>query len=181
VSNVAVRELVEKMSDAGLAAKSVVNYVQVVKLVVASVVDSEGEQVYPRKWNHDFIQLPIVDKEKQWRPTVTEADLGNILSGVTQTKCSLLFALLAGTGLRIGEALALDRTAGCSMFDGAFGGGRSRSRKLRTPYAWWTFQRHSRLCFEAASPASVDVSSLQRMANLYNSATYCECSIECSM
>jgi integrase len=109
VSNGAVRELVEKMSEAGLSAKTIVNYVQVVKLVVASVVDKEGEQIYPRKWNHDFIQLPVVCKEKQHRPTVTEADLGAILPGV-KTKYVMLFMLLAGTRLRIGEALALRRT-----------------------------------------------------------------------
>jgi integrase len=109
VSNGVVRKLVEKMSEAGLSAKTIVNYVQVVKLVVASFVDQEGEQIYPRKWNHDFIQLPVVCKEKQHRPTVTEADLGAILPGV-KTKYAVLFALLAGTGLRIGEALALRRT-----------------------------------------------------------------------
>jgi integrase len=110
VSNAAVRELVEKMSDAGLAPKSTINYVQVVKLVVASLVDSEGELVYPRKWNHDFIQLPIVDREKQHRPTVTEVDLGNMLSNMIKPEYSMLFALLAGTGLRIGEALAIRTT-----------------------------------------------------------------------
>jgi integrase len=109
VSDGAVRELVEKMSAAELSAKTIVNYVQVAKLVIASAVNEEGEQVYPRKWNHDFIQLPVVDKEKQYRPTVTEAELGVILRGV-KTKYAMLFALLAGTGLRIGEALALSTT-----------------------------------------------------------------------
>jgi integrase len=109
VSNGAVRGLVEKMSGAGLAPKTIVNYVQVVKLVVASAVNDEGEQIYPRKWNHDFIQLPLVDREKQHRPTVTEAELGEILRGV-KSKYAMLFSLLAGTGLRIGEALALRAT-----------------------------------------------------------------------
>lgn len=62
VSNNAVRELVEKMSEAGRSAKTIRNYVQVVKPVVASAVDEEGEQLHPRKWNHDFIQLPVVRK-----------------------------------------------------------------------------------------------------------------------
>jgi integrase len=109
VSNGVVRDLIEKMSVAGLSAKTIVNYVQVVKLVVASAVNEEGEQIYPRKWNHDFIQLPVVDREKQHRPTVTEAELGVILCGV-KSKYAMLFALLAGTGLRIGEALALRAT-----------------------------------------------------------------------
>src|SRR6266404_220483 len=107
VSNKTVRELVEKMSAAELSAKTIVNYVQVVKLVLASAVDEEGEQIYPRKWNHDFIQLPVVRKDKQHRPAVTEADLKGILSNVKKRKYAVLFALLAGTGLRIGEALAL--------------------------------------------------------------------------
>jgi len=110
VSNKAVRELVEKMSEAGLSAKTIVNYVQVVKLVVASAVDEEGEQTYPRNWNHDFIQLPVVRKDKQRRPTVTEVDLMEILSNVKKRKYAMLFALLPGTGLRIGEALALRST-----------------------------------------------------------------------
>jgi len=107
VSNKAVRELIEKMSVAGLSAKTTVNYVQVVKLVVASAVNDEGEQIYPRAWNHDFIQLPVVRKEQQHRPTVTQADIRDLLMSIRKPRYAMLFALLAGTGLRIGEALAL--------------------------------------------------------------------------
>jgi integrase len=110
VSNKAVRELIEKMSAAGLSAKTIVNYVQVVKLVVASAVNDEGEQIHPRSWNHDFIQLPLVRKDKQYRPTVTYADLTDILSKTKKRKHVMLFSLLAATGLRIGEALALRST-----------------------------------------------------------------------
>ena len=110
VSNKAVRDLVEKMSAAGLSAKTIVNYVQVVKLVVASAVNDEGEQIYPRTWNHDFIQLPVVRKDKQYRPTVTDAELAAILSNTKKRKHVMLFSLLAATGLRVGEALALRST-----------------------------------------------------------------------
>jgi integrase len=110
VSNKAMRELVEKVSAAGLSAKSIVNYVQVAKLVVASAVNDEGEQIYSRSWNHDFIQLPVVRKDKQHRPTVTDGDLMEILSSTKKRKYVVLFSLLAGTGLRIGEALALRLT-----------------------------------------------------------------------
>jgi integrase len=117
VSNGALRELIEKMASGGLAPKTIVNYVQVVKMVVASAVDADGEQIYPRKWNHDFVGLPIVQKEKQHRPTVTESEVSTVLSK-TRRRYSLLFAVLAGTGLRIGEALALrasDFTADCRV------------------------------------------------------------------
>jgi integrase len=106
VSNGVLRELVAKMVAAGLSPKTIVNYSQVVKLVLASAVNEEGDQIYPRKWNHDFIGIPLVQKEKQHRPTVTETELGEILSSVSE-RYRVLFALLAGTGLRIGEALGL--------------------------------------------------------------------------
>jgi integrase len=73
-------------------------------------VNDEGEQIYPRTWNHDFIQLPVVRKDKQHRPTVTDADLTEILSNTKKRKYVVLFSLLAGSGLRTGEALALRST-----------------------------------------------------------------------
>lgn len=109
VSNGVVRDLIEKLSAAGLSAKTIVEYSRVVRMVVASAVDSEGEQIYPRKWNPDFIGLPIVRKDKQHRPIVTADELDTIIADVKQ-KYAILFALLAGTGLRIGEALALRAT-----------------------------------------------------------------------
>src|SRR5208282_555334 len=51
VGNAAIKGLIEKMISAGLSAQSVVNYTKVVKMVVASAVNDEGEQIYPRKWN----------------------------------------------------------------------------------------------------------------------------------
>jgi integrase len=109
VANGAMKTLVNKMSAAGLSAKSIVNYCEVVKLVVASAVNAEGEQIYPRKWNHDFIGLPIVDKNKQRRPTLTANEVSAVISSAGE-RYKPLFALLAGTGLRIGEALALKTT-----------------------------------------------------------------------
>lgn len=109
ISNGALRQLVDKMAAAGLSAKSIVSHAQVVKMVLASAVNEDGEQLHPRKWNHDFIGLPIVEKENQHRPTVTEAEIEGILAN-TKTKYAVLFALLAGTGLRIGEALGLKAT-----------------------------------------------------------------------
>ena len=110
ISNQVARELVEKLLTAGLSPKTIVNYVQVLKLVVASAVNEEGEQIHSRTWNHDFIQLPVVYKDKQHRPTVTDADLKLILSKTIERKYAVLFSLLAGTGLRIGEALGLRTT-----------------------------------------------------------------------
>lgn len=109
VSNAALKLLIETMAAGGLSAKTIVNYSQVPKMVVASVVTADGDQVYPRKWNHDFVGLPIIDPKKQHRPTVTAAEVGDIINGATE-RFAVLFALLAGTGLRAGEALALKAT-----------------------------------------------------------------------
>jgi integrase len=109
VSNAALKKLIEKMEEGGLAPKTIVNYSQVPKMVVASAVNSEGDQIYPREWNHDFVGLPIVDKSMQPRPTVNETELADIISRA-KYRIALLVCLLAGSGLRIGEALALRGT-----------------------------------------------------------------------
>jgi hypothetical protein len=51
---------VAKFSD-----KTMVNYFQVVRSVVGSAVSSEGEQIYARNWNFQFIGLPIVDERSR--------------------------------------------------------------------------------------------------------------------
>jgi integrase len=113
VGNSALKTLVDRMSaetlksGKKLAAKTVVNYVETAKLVVASAVDTEGEPLYPRKWNDDFIGVPIVEKEKQIRQTVTEEDVTSIITQSKKARHRVLFATLAGAGLRIGEGLAL--------------------------------------------------------------------------
>src|SRR5437762_6356849 len=48
VGNGALRQFVEILSAAGLAPKTIVNVVTVVKFVVASAVDEEGDQIHPR-------------------------------------------------------------------------------------------------------------------------------------
>jgi integrase len=109
VSNAALKKLIDKMAEGGLAPKTIGNYAQVPKMVLASAVNAEGDQIYPREWNHDFVGLPIVDKSKQPRPTVTETALVEIINRVPYRE-AVLITLLAGTGLRIGEALALRAT-----------------------------------------------------------------------
>ena len=106
VRNGALRQFVEILSVAGLAPKTIVNVVTVVKFVVASAIDQEGDQIHPRIWNHEFIQLPLVIKEKQNRPTIDGAEISALLKSVNGRYATLV-ALVAGTGLRIGEALAV--------------------------------------------------------------------------
>ena len=117
VGNSALKMLVDRMSaerkPSGdpLAAKTIATYVGTAKLVVASAVNAEGEPLFPRRWNDEFIGTPIVEKAKQKRQTVTSAEVTSIIarSNVRRSKgrYRVLFSTLAGAGVRIGEGLAL--------------------------------------------------------------------------
>jgi integrase len=105
VKNQAVKDLVSEMSKADFSPKTIWNYVQVVKMVVASAIGDDGEEIYPRKWNHEFIDLPSIDSQRT--PTFTAEEIESIISQA-DGQYKMLYALLAATGLRIGEALALE-------------------------------------------------------------------------
>jgi len=45
------------------------DYVNLTKLIVSSAIDDNGDELYPRKWNNDFIDLPVIENQKQ--PTFT--------------------------------------------------------------------------------------------------------------
>lgn len=107
VNNRTLRDLVGKMMAKGLSAKTIDNYLQVPKAVVASLLDDDGNQVLPRKWNHEFIDSPIVESAKQNRPSFSTS----VMSGLAcwrYPKEQMLFILAGATGLRIGEALGLE-------------------------------------------------------------------------
>lgn len=106
VDNATVKPLIAKMRAAGLGAKSQVNALALVKLLVASLVDDQGNQVHPRSWNHQFLDLPIVKRQR--RPQFSEQDVTNILKSSAEPYRTL-YMVLAASGLRIGEALALKR------------------------------------------------------------------------
>jgi site-specific recombinase XerD len=105
VNNKAVKALVAKMLAANLSPKTVANYVGLVKLVVASAITDDGEEMFPRKWNHDFLDMPMVGKQHQ--PTFAAETMSAIVHEAFGQE-QMLYALLAGTGLRVGEALGLE-------------------------------------------------------------------------
>ena len=105
VSNATVKPLVVKMQEAGLSAQSMHAYIGLVKLIVASKVDENGEQMFQRKWNHDFLDMPII--AGQHRPTFTAEAMTKIVKAASG-RDRVLLAVLAGSGLRIGEALGLE-------------------------------------------------------------------------
>lgn len=106
IKNEVAKQLVIKMKAANLADKTIVNYFHVLMAVLGSAVSSEGEQLHPRNWNFHFIGLPVIDEKKQRKPSLTTYEVEQILTRA-RGRYKVLFALLAGTGLRIGEAFGL--------------------------------------------------------------------------
>jgi len=107
VNNGVLKRLVVIMSKADLSAKSIENYIQVPKMVVASVLDEDGNQVYPRKWNHEFIDMPIVEESEQNRPSFSS----EIMTGLAKHQWpreQMVFIVSAAGGLRIGETLGVE-------------------------------------------------------------------------
>jgi integrase len=105
VNNKTVKGLVLQMSQAGLHPQTITNYIMVVKLALSAATDENGEQIYPRKWNHAFLDMPLIQEHKQ--PFLTSEMVSSIVSE-SKGQTQMLLILLAATGLRIGEAIALE-------------------------------------------------------------------------
>lgn len=146
IGNSALRQLVAHLAAEKLLPKSILNIVAIVKAVVASAVDEEGEQMFPRKWNHDYIDLPEVAEQNT--PVFSEGSVSGIVGAATGWHRAL-YALLAGSGLRAGEALGLEIEKHCaedfqtlvirqSVWRGAV-------QAPKTPNAYRTIHLHSAL------------------------------------
>jgi hypothetical protein len=86
-------------SSGQMTPKTIDSYAGLVKMVVAPLVDVEGEEVHPRKWNHEFIDMPVVEKAKQNTPCFS----GNVMTGLAgwkKPRKRVLFILCDAAGLR---------------------------------------------------------------------------------
>jgi integrase len=107
VHNITVKPLVSKMKRS-LSARTVNKYVEFIGQVVASLKDGRtGEPIHPRKWDSSVMDLPIVNPRKQRRPAL-RLDAVNTLVSQSNAQEQALYVLLAATGMRISEALALE-------------------------------------------------------------------------
>jgi integrase len=97
--NGALRDLGRALVEKRLSPKSINEIAAFARAIVAFPVNENGDRLFPRDWNFDFVDLPLVQNQKQ--STVTPSQLSSVL----QSKFGVFFALLAGSGLRIGEIL----------------------------------------------------------------------------
>lgn len=107
VNNASMKKLVELLVGKKLSPASIKNICLVVKLVKASAVDENGDELYPMKWNADFIDAPIVDARTQNTPAPTGEEVTRIVAAM-DGETRMLFILEAATGLRAGELLGLE-------------------------------------------------------------------------
>jgi len=120
------------MVNGKLSDKSISTFFGLVKMVVASAVNSEGEEMFPRKWDHEFIELPVVDSTEQRRPTFSSKSIELMLNNVTpgsikkladpkaaeekvedntsNATLRMLIILAAASGMRLGEILGLSNS-----------------------------------------------------------------------
>jgi integrase len=93
-----------KTGEPRFSPKSIESYLAIIKMVVASVLNDKDEPMFLVRWNHEVIDLPVV--KGQNAPSFTAAEIETIISKA-EGQDRLLYAFLAGSGLRIGEAFAL--------------------------------------------------------------------------
>jgi hypothetical protein len=60
IKNRPLKELVSKMTEKRLSPQTIHTSVKTVKMVVASVVNEDGKELYPRNWNNEFMDLPEI-------------------------------------------------------------------------------------------------------------------------
>jgi integrase len=101
IGNLALKNL-----GATIGASAIRSYTNAVKMVVASAVNEEGDELYPRTWNQDFIDLPEDKNPKQ--PTLTGEVVTAIVGTPKRKLYRMFYTLCASAGLRFGEALGID-------------------------------------------------------------------------
>jgi len=107
VDNLALKPLVNKMCAGGLKARTVNKYVEYIKQVVKSLKARNGEPVHKRIWDAETMDLPVVKYREQKRPTLKAKAVSQLIADSTGQERAL-YVLLAATGMRISEALAIE-------------------------------------------------------------------------
>jgi integrase len=103
----AMKALVAKMNAGGLSAQTVNSYFRIAAAIVESADDAEGSPLYPRNWDANKLDLPMVETSKQRRPSITAETMAEF-ARVKNPKYRMLVILAASTGCRIGELLGLE-------------------------------------------------------------------------
>jgi integrase len=91
-----------------LSPKTQHTYLGFVKEIRKSLVDDEGEVVFPITWNNAFIALPRINKRLQRRGKVAAQDIERLIALASKEWVWMLYVLAPATGMRIAELLAVE-------------------------------------------------------------------------
>ncbi|HTQ96753.1 MAG TPA: hypothetical protein VMH89_08100, partial [Candidatus Acidoferrum sp.] len=90
-----------------LSPRTVNKYTEYVKQVVKSLKQPNGEPVHKRTWDAETMDLPVVEYREQKRPSISASTVSKLVAeSVGQEQA--LYVLLAATGMRVSEALAVE-------------------------------------------------------------------------
>lgn len=107
VDNLTVKPLIDKMSAAKLSARTISKYVEFVQQIVASLKGPNGEPVHKRVWDAETMDLPVAKHSEQKRPSLKADPISKLIAGSSGQE-QALYVLLAATGMRVSEVLALE-------------------------------------------------------------------------
>jgi integrase len=98
--NAAMRKFVQDVKCWDWSPATLAQHILIIKLIIASATNEEGEKLFPRAWDRRVINAPRVERSKQKTPVLTKDDVEKLIREQDKT----LYAFLAGSGLRISEA-----------------------------------------------------------------------------
>jgi integrase len=107
VRNGALKALVKNIVGK-LSPKSQRTYIGYAKQIRESLIDEEGEPIYPIAWNNDFIGLPPDVKREQRRGKVSAEEIEKLIADAEKEWVHAVYVLSDASGMRIGEILAID-------------------------------------------------------------------------
>lgn len=100
-----VADYITQMVQYGYEPKTIRNYVQIIKMVVASAKDrSTRKPLFPVAWDNEVLLVPAVRKQR--KPVFTSDQVTKIVERAAG-QYRVMFAVLAASGLRISELLGL--------------------------------------------------------------------------
>jgi integrase len=132
--NAAMAEFVQDAKRFKWAPSTLADHILVIKLIISSATDPEGEELFPRTWKRRVINAPRVERAKQHTPCLTHDEVETLLRKAKTEQERLIYAFLCGSGLRVSEVQAVrvcgneeqtswnPRTAVVSVRNGCFRG-----------------------------------------------------------
>jgi integrase len=102
--NAAMRKFVLDVKRFDWSPATLAQHILIIKLIIASATDEEGEKLFPRVRDRRVINAPRVERSKQKAPVLSKDDVEKLLREAVTEQDKILYAFLAGSGLRISEA-----------------------------------------------------------------------------